>query len=273
MKTSGVMTTEEAVSEIRSDPQLADLVEQCYWDKDVFSAAKRFHRSAEWRAVLRLLEYRLNGGTVLDLGAGTGIASYAFAESGVRCVYALEPDPSSEIGNGAIAKLRHPVIKILSAFGECIPLPSRSVDVAYCRQVLHHAASLPAMVEEVRRVLKPNGLFVATREHVVWSKRERRRFLADHPIHQKAGGENAFTLREYRSAFENAGFSFRVLRPCDSIINAFGYFPVSDEDTLRSFPERLRERFGFSFPVFEVAFRWRMNRLSPGMMYTFIGSC
>ncbi len=105
---------------------------------------------------------------VLDLGAGTGIASTAFAEAGADQVFALEPDESDVVGLGCLRTLigSRP-ISALCSFGDSIPLASASIDLVYCRQVLHHIEDLPRTMAECARVLRPGGLFLAVREHVV----------------------------------------------------------------------------------------------------------
>jgi predicted O-methyltransferase YrrM len=44
------------------------------------------------RKCLTLLGRSVQGATLLDVGAGTGVAAAAFASAGVARVYALEPD-------------------------------------------------------------------------------------------------------------------------------------------------------------------------------------
>ncbi|HEU0253283.1 MAG TPA: class I SAM-dependent methyltransferase, partial [Pyrinomonadaceae bacterium] len=123
------MTTAAAVSCLRKDPRNADFIRDSYLDQDVRAAAERFFQSAEFREVYQLLGSRIIGGDILDLGAGTGIASYAFARSGAKCVYALEPD-DSDLGRGAIEQFVNGTpIEILAAFGEAIPLPDQSLNV------------------------------------------------------------------------------------------------------------------------------------------------
>lgn len=49
------MTSEEAVLQMRSKPELAALVEACYFDDPIFCAAKRFAISNEWNAIKKIL--------------------------------------------------------------------------------------------------------------------------------------------------------------------------------------------------------------------------
>ena len=81
------MTTLEAVRGLRADPQSAAMLRDAYRGEDVCEAAERFRASAEFTEVCG----QLDGGKILDLGAGTGIASYALARSGARVVNATLP--------------------------------------------------------------------------------------------------------------------------------------------------------------------------------------
>ena len=90
---------------LRSRPEKKSLVRDCYFDDPLCGAADRYASSAEWNSISNILEGRR--GRVLDLGAGNGIASYAFAVSGWDVV-AVEPDPSSLVGSSAISSDRWP---------------------------------------------------------------------------------------------------------------------------------------------------------------------
>ncbi len=111
----------------------------------------------------------------------------------------------------------------VAAFGSELPLADASVDVVYCRQVLHHLIpDLDRALAECARVLRPGGLFVAVREHVVDDEGQLEVFLAEHPVHRLAGGEHAWSLPTYLSAIRGAGLTIvDELGPWDSIINAF----------------------------------------------------
>jgi SAM-dependent methyltransferase len=240
-----MMTLDEAIRHLRQDPKYTDLVRNAYFDEDVLAAANRFYESVEFAEVMALLGKNVQGSTVLDIGAGPGIASYAFARSGAKQVYALEPDPSNEVGQGAIARLKSNLpMEVLDAFGEEIPLPDNHVDMCYARQVLHHIRDLPKALNECYRVLKPGGTFLACREHVVANEKQLATFLAHHPIHQLAGGENAYSLSVYLDAIRGSGLHLlKTIEPWDSVINAFPNAMTSE--ALSRLPEiLLEERLG-----------------------------
>jgi SAM-dependent methyltransferase len=271
------LTTVEAVRRLRADPRYAAVVRDSYLEEDSRAAAERFSRSAEFAAVRALIGERLRGGIVLDLGAGTGIASYALALAGARLVYALEPD-AGETGRAAIERLGGDLpIKLLDAVGERIPLGDEEVDVIYARQVLHHTRDLRGALAECARVLRRGGLLLVCREHVADDEEQLRQFLAEHPIHQLAGGEHAYPLDAYVSAIEAAGLRIeRTLDPWDSIINAFPTVRSSEE--LSRFPAKvLGERFGLAgklagfVPVVRSIAWKRIKRYpAPGRHYSFL---
>lgn len=222
---------ESAVQWLRNQPDQHELVRAAYYDDPLRDAAERYRQSGEWQAIrAQLLS---PAGSVLDIGAGRGIASYALAREGFD-VTALEPDPSDLVGAGAIRSLASEArlpINVVEEFSERLPFADCSFDLAFARAVLHHTADLGAACKEFFRVLKPGGRFIAVREHVISRRGHLDAFLQAHPLHDLYGGENAFLLNEYIGAFRRAGFTVRsVLRPLQSPIN---YFPHS--------PESLRE--------------------------------
>ncbi len=184
---------DEAIRTLRQDARYADIVRDSYLEPDVHASAERFFHSAEFFEVRRLLGVQMQESRILDLGAGVGIASYAFVKSGAHRVYAIEPDMSDEVGCGALKRLAAdiPSIRIIRGLGEHIPLASGSMDIVYVRQVLHHTHDLLLVLSECARVLRKGGVFLACREHVVDNAGQLRVFLNRHPIHQLAGGENA----------------------------------------------------------------------------------
>jgi SAM-dependent methyltransferase len=218
-----------------------------------------------------------SGREVLDLGAGTGIASLAIANAGAARVYALDPDPSPVVGRGAIARLEDERIEILDGVGEEIPLPERSVDIVYGRQVLHHTRDLGAVAREAFRVLRPGGVYFVCREHVVADDEELARFLEGHPVHRLAGGENAYRLEQYVGAVKGSGLRLRqVWGPYDTIVNAFPVVRSSEE-----LQELRRQMLGPTLAAMGPwaarlpLTRWIVRRrlaphMYPGAPYTFV---
>jgi SAM-dependent methyltransferase len=271
------MTTDEAIRQLRGDPSYADLVRDAYLGRDVADSAQRFFESGEFAEVRRILGKKLAGASALDLGAGIGMASLAFAACGAARVVAVDPDPSDEVGRGAMARLAsHGEFEIVDGFGETIPLDDASMDIVYCRQVLHHAQDLPQVLRECARVLKPGGILLACREHVVDDDEQLRQFLNGHPVNRLAGGENAYRLAAYIEAIAGAGLVVdSVLSPWKSVINAF---PVArTQAELEALPEaRLARRIGpvghaaIHVPGVKSVMRRRLDKKVPGRMYSFL---
>ena len=241
--TAARMSWEEAVQWLREQPGQETLVKDCYYDDPLEAAARRFAESEEWRAVCALLGPRLPG-RVLDLGAGRGISTYAFAAGGSR-VSALEPDPSDLVGRGAIAHLLAATgleADVRDGSAEALPFPDASFDVVHGRAVLHHARDLDLLGREVARVLVPGGVLLATREHVLSRPEDLPLFLAAHPLHSLYGGEAAYVLPRYVAALEGAGLRIeRVLGPFDDPVN---YAPMPRADLRRLLRKRLSDRVG-----------------------------
>ncbi len=277
------LTWEQAVQWLRDKPDQQELVRACYYDDPLPAAAERFWQSLEWKSIAALLP-PAQGGLALDLGAGRGISSYALAKEGWK-VSALEPDPSTLVGAGAIRALSRDSgipIEVVTDFSEKLPFADESFDLVNCRQVLHHARDLPQTCREIFRVLKPGGRMVATREHVISKREDLQAFLDSHPLHHLYGGENAFLLSEYKDAITGAGLRLdKVLAPFDSPIN---YFPMSEAQWVAICTAPLARRLGTSFtsrlfsrenglgallvPLLAKAVNWRIQ--SPGRLYSFV---
>lgn len=270
-------TWEEAVNWLISQPDQHALVQACYYDRPVLDAAKRFFCSEEWLAIRSLLP--TPSGRALDVGAGAGISSYALASDG-WAVTALEPDGSNLVGAGAIWQLAEQAalpIHVVQEFGERMPFSDGEFDIIHARQVLHHARDLTQFCRELFRTLKPGGMLITTRDHVISSAKQLPEFLARHPLHRYYGGENAFRLSEYRAALKAAGFSIeKILGPFDSVIN---YAPWSTQQLQTEIRSRLSRWPGgellgqllIAEPLIRQVF-WLMSRIDrrPGRLYTFV---
>ena len=217
-------TWEEAVLWLRAQPDKQELVRASYYDDPLPATAARYWQSEEWAAVRRLLPAAR--GRALDVGAGRGIASFALAKDGFQ-VTALEPNGSALVGAQAIRSLAAVSglpIEVTQEFSERLPFEDEQFDVVFARAVLHHTSDLAAACREFLRVLKPGGVLVAVREHVISRPEDLAAFLDIHPLHKLYGGENAFQLDQYRIAIRNAGFNLeQVLAPLHSPINFAPY--------------------------------------------------
>lgn len=277
------MSYAEAVAALREDPSRAELVQDAYLTTDCLGDARRFASSPEFEGVLRLIRHDLGGLTVVDVGAGRGTASYAFASAGAACVYAIEPDPSADVGYEAAVRVTAGLpVEVVPAFGEDMPLDTGIADVVYLRQVMHHARNLDRLCRECARVLRPGGVLIASREHVVSNAQELESFLMSHPIHVLAGTEAAYPLEHYVSAIAGAGLKVRqVLGPLDSIVNAFPGLR-SDTELGALGQTGLRRRWGRAGALLGLlpgvadgpGMTWMRREAEsvPGRLYTFVAS-
>jgi len=265
------MTWEEAVLWLRRQPDRVDLVRDAYLDDPIDAAARRFEEDPEWRAIQSMLP--IPPGAMIDIGAGRGITSMAFARAGWD-VTALEPDPSMVVGTGAIhelcSRMSRP-ISILEGVGEAIPAPDGAYDLVHARQVLHHARDLNQLCSEMHRVCRPGGLMLATREHVLGCAEQLPVFLSGHPLHRLYGGEMAYVLDVYVTAIRSAGFRImRILGPLSSPIN---YSPELESALRRRLIARIsRGLYPRRLPAPPLSFlAWILSgRTYPGMLFTFL---
>lgn len=257
---------EEAVVWLRGQPNQVNLVRACFYDDPLRAAAERYYASTEWQAIRTLIADKR--GSALDLGAGRGISSYALARDGWQ-VSALEPDPSKVVGAGAIRALAQDArldIQVERNWGESLPYPDATFDLVHGRQVLHHAHDLKQLCCEAARVLKPGGIFIATREHVISKKEDLPDFLATHPLHHLYGGEHAYLLDEYLEAIRSSDLVLtKVLNPYQSNINLY-------PETVSSLKQSLAGRLHYPvilFPNFLLTVIGARSN-TPGRLYSFV---
>lgn len=279
MNTARFESWESAVVWLRNQPDRRQLVLDAFYDDPLIAAAARYYASSEWQAVAQLLRGRT--GNALDVGAGRGIASYALAREGFD-VTALEPDPGAIVGAAAIRSLAVEAklaIDVVEKFCEDLPFNDDVFDVVFARAVLHHTRDLDIACREMYRVLRPGGIFIAAREHVLSKQADLGLFLDKHPLHGLYGGEHAYMLDRYTDALHRAGFMpVEILSPLNNAINLFPYTIDSLRDAVVG---RLSQKIaagplwrvvlgsrGFFKRLLQVAERFD-NR--PGRLYSFVG--
>lgn len=101
---------------------------------------------------------------IVDLGSGATFFPFAVAQLGAR-VTAIDADSRAISSlDRAIAKLStgRGVVTSLLSDARSIALETGSVDCVYCISVLEHIPNFEDVVTEVRRILRPGGLFVLT---------------------------------------------------------------------------------------------------------------
>ena len=121
-----------------------------------FSSTRRF----VWKGMESLYNYALPGEKVLDLGCGNGRLLQIFKEIDIDYTGVDNSEKLVEIARKIYPNAHFQVVNALR-----LPFPNNYFDKVYCVAVLHHTPSIELrleLLEGVKRVLKPDGLFILT---------------------------------------------------------------------------------------------------------------
>jgi len=94
----------------------------------------------------------------LDVGCGGGFSCEFMAELGVD-VYGIDQSQKCIEAATNHANTSGFEIDYCCGMAENMPYPDNYFDVVVCVDVLEHVASVPYVISEIFRILKPNGLF------------------------------------------------------------------------------------------------------------------
>lgn len=161
----------------------------------------------EWRDAVEPLLGRITA-PLVDVGAGTGLWAYAFAEWFDASVVAVEP--SRAMRAEAARKRSHARVGYLGGRAEQLPLRSASCAAAWLSTVVHHVDDLPRAARELRRVLIPGApvlirnAFTGRTAGVPWL----RFFPAARPLAERRWP----TIDAVLGAFGPAGFHLEEVR-------------------------------------------------------------
>jgi ubiquinone/menaquinone biosynthesis C-methylase UbiE len=148
-----------------------------YWDQEACGTYKSVvgalpELSREWFASVEQHRYAMEpfihtiaefpthrGKTVLEVGVGAGTDHLQWARAGAVC-FGVDLTQRAIDTTRAHLTLHGFSSTLQRIDAETLPFPDASFDVVYSWGVIHHSARPEQIVREIRRVLKPEGMFI-----------------------------------------------------------------------------------------------------------------
>jgi ubiquinone/menaquinone biosynthesis C-methylase UbiE len=137
--------------------------ERDYYDQ-LFATRKRFDQFTDERlyeTVAATARQATSGSVALDLGCGSGTQAVCLMKQGFSVVSAdlsLEATKLCRTNTRGMSGM----IGVVNADAEALSLKNASVDACICSLFLHHFSSLDTVASELRRIVRPGGVVVAT---------------------------------------------------------------------------------------------------------------
>ncbi len=120
-------------------------------DPENYDASRPAYPDAVWQALRERAGLR-PGIDILEIGAGTGLATRELLKHQPARVVVVEPDPRL----ASYLMQRHTGIEVLAEPFETAPLPERSFDLVACATAFHWLDPAPAL-RRVTALLRPGG--------------------------------------------------------------------------------------------------------------------
>ena len=122
---------------------------------DLTNALLSFGQDRRWRKIVRNTVSPKAGQKILDLAAGTGASSVAFALPGVKVV-------AGDFSEGmlAVGRKRHPELEFVFADATALPFGDAEFDAVTISFGLRNVVDVPKALSEMYRVTKPGGKIV-----------------------------------------------------------------------------------------------------------------
>lgn len=126
-----------------------------FLSKDKVDENQRRIREVEWDAVK---PYIPTGSSFLDVGCGAGYAMRKATDE-LKCdAFGIDPQPGGH-GVGRYSELDK-TLKIIQGVSEKIPFEDKTFDVVYSSHVLEHVNDEHKSLQEMKRVLKDDGVLI-----------------------------------------------------------------------------------------------------------------
>jgi 2-polyprenyl-6-hydroxyphenyl methylase/3-demethylubiquinone-9 3-methyltransferase len=141
------------------DVAIYDAVSAAWWDDSV-----RWVRTLRAMVPARMAHFDQiigdwSGLRALDLGCAGGFMTEALAARGAQAE-GIDPSQGAIAAARAHAAAEGLQIPYRTGVGEALPYAEDSFDAVVCVDVLEHVTSLPEVLSEVARVLRPGGWFL-----------------------------------------------------------------------------------------------------------------
>ena len=101
-----------------------------------------------------------SGKIAADIGAGTGFISEGLIQEGLQVIVVDQSEAILKEMKRKFADIE--IIDYRVGQAQNLPIPDATVDYAFANMCLHHVESPPKAIEEMVRILKPEGKLVIT---------------------------------------------------------------------------------------------------------------
>ena len=128
-----------------------------YFDELAGKFGRQYVPGRSWQGIAEALLKLMPPMAIADLGAGEGTLAQLMAQR-ARKVIAVDNSAQMVAFGSALAR-KHHIRNLEYRRGELedVPIRSRSVDLAFLSQALHHASHPERAIAEAWRILKPGG--------------------------------------------------------------------------------------------------------------------
>jgi ArsR family transcriptional regulator len=133
---------------------------RAYFDELAGKFGRHYVPGRSWKGLAEMLLALMPPMEIADLGAGEGTFSQLLAR---RAKHVIAIDNSQKmVEYGAELARKHGVQNLEYRLGdlEAVPIPDRTIDLAFFSQALHHSQHPERAVAEAFRILKPGGRIV-----------------------------------------------------------------------------------------------------------------